>query len=274
MQISVSSWSFHRPLYDGSMRLWEIPAAVKALGFASVELQDMFLWPYGNRLLWRLRRLLNPANPAPSGRIYDSTLIRRIRAALHREQMTLTAWNCDPELGRPNYLPDVRAYIRLALETATSLEAPILRITMDHEATEQNTGPVIEILSSLVPYAERCGVRMAVENHGYTADADQIIEIIERVGSQWLRVCLDFGNFRPGCAEQDFERLAPFAIHAHAKSYEFTPEGDEVSISYLHRIRMLQSVGYDGVVAVEYEGPGDPAEGIRATRSLIERMWG
>lgn len=273
MQISVSSWSFHTPLYAGAMRLWEVPRAVRALGFAAVELQDMFLWPYGNRLLWSLRRLTAPANPAPAGRFYDAGLLRRVREALRQEQMTLSAWNCDPELGRPDYLPDVRAYIRAALRTAADLGAPVLRITMDHQAAGTNIRPIIDVLGSLLADAERAGVRMALENHGHTAEAGQILAIIQGVNSPWLGVCLDFGNFAPGCAEVDFERLAPHAIHVHAKSYAFDPAGEEVNISYRHRIEALHAAGYGGVIAIEYEGESDPAVGISATRTLLERHW-
>lgn len=273
MQIAVSSWSFHKPLYEGKLRLWEVPGEVRKLGFQCVELQDMFLWSYGNPALWRLRRMFGPASYAPAGRVYDSDLIKRIGSAVQNEGMRLTAWNCDPELGRSGYVDNVQAYIRQALSTASLLGAPILRITMDHAAAGTNIGPIVDTLSRLAIDAKLTGVRMALENHGHQADADQLLGILRGVESPWLGICLDFGNFQPERGEEDFERLAPYAIHAHAKSYDFDVSGEEVSIPYAHRIDVLKATGYDGIIAIEYEGSGDPAEGVNCTRRLIERYW-
>ena len=78
---------------------------------------------------------------------------------------------------------------------------------------------------------------------------------------------------REGQADEDFERLAPHAIHAHAKSYDFSADGEELRIPYAHRIGVLKAVRYDGVIAIEYEGDGDPAQGIMQTKRLIERYW-
>jgi sugar phosphate isomerase/epimerase len=136
-----------------------------------------------------------------------------------------------------------------------------------------NVAPIVDDLSVLVVDAERLGIRLALENHGRHADADQILGIIQGVDSPWLGVCLDFGNFQPGRAEEDSERLAPFAIHAHAKSYAFDFRGEETTISYAHHLRVLKALGYDGVIAIEYEGDGDPATGIQQTQALIERHW-
>lgn len=273
MQIAISSWSFHKPLYEGKLRLWEVPRAARALGFECVELQDMFLWPYGNPVLWKLRRMFGPASHSPEGRVYDSDLIKRIRTALTGEGMRLTAWNCDPELGRLGYVRDVQAYIRQALATASGLGAPILRITMDHAAAGTNIGPTVDTLSRLVIDAKLAGVRMALENHGHQSDADQLLGILRGVESPWLGVCLDFGNFQPGRGEEDFERLATHAIHVHAKSNDFDLSGEEVSIPYAHRIGVLKDTGYDGIIAIEYEGQGDPSEGVNMTRKLVDKYW-
>ena len=273
MQLAVSSWSFHKPLYEGTMRLWDVPGEARVLGFSQVELQDLFLWPYGNRLFRSFRRLVNPPSPTPPDRFYDPPLLRRVEEALRHYSMTLAAWDCDPELGEEALLPRARAYIRLALETARRMGAPILRITVDHQAAAENIGAVVESLGLLTVDAERVGVRMALENHGREAEAAQVLGIIQGVDSPWLGVCLDFGNFRPGYDEDDFELLAPYAIYAHAKSYTFDSEGEETTISYRHRLSVLKAARYEGVIAVEYEGDGDPAQGIRQTRHLIERYW-
>ncbi len=274
MELAVSSWAFHQSLYTGQMRLWDIPSAVRSLGFEQVELQDLFLWPYGNRVFWAIRRMTNPPSPTPPDRFYDPGLLRRVAESRYRADVIgLAAWDCDPELGRPAELYRAQAYIRLALQTARNLDANILRITVDQEPVGDEVQPVVEALTGLTADAGRLGVRMALENHGKAAQADQLIDIVEGVNSPNLGICLDFGNFAPGRADADFEQLAPYAIHVHAKSYSFDPNGEETTIPYAHRIEALKAAGYDGVISIEYEGDGDPVQGINQTRALIERYW-
>jgi L-ribulose-5-phosphate 3-epimerase len=274
MQLALSSWSFHTPLYGGEMRLWDVPGEARVLGFSQVELQDLFLWPYGSRLFRAIRRFTNPPSPAPDGRFYDPPLLRRVREALAHYGSTLAAWDADPDLGRPETRDRDREYVRLALRAARQLGAPLLRITIDHRAAGQHISDTIESLAVLAVDAEREGVRLALENHGREEmDAAQLLGFVQGVNSPWLGICLDFGNFRPGCGDDDFELLARRAIHAHAKSHAFDGNGEETTIPFRHRLGVLKSIGYEGVITVEYEGDGDAAEGIRRTRRLIERHW-
>jgi sugar phosphate isomerase/epimerase len=274
MQLALSSWSFHASLYAGEMRLWDVPGEARVLGFPQVELQDQFLWPYGNRLLNAVRRFTNPPSPAPEGRFYDPPLLRRVREALTHYGSTLAAWAADPDLGRPQTRDRDRAYVRLALRTARQLGAPLLRITIDHRAAGEHISATTDSLAVLAVDAEREGVRLALENHGRKEmNAAQLLGFVQGVNSPWLGICLDFGNFRPGTGDDDFEMLARHAIHAHAKSYDFDDDGEETTISFGHRLGVLKSIGYQGVISIEYEGDGDAAEGIRRTHRLIERHW-
>jgi sugar phosphate isomerase/epimerase len=274
MQLALSSWSFHTPLYAGEMRLWDVPGEARVLGFSQVELQDLFLWPYGSRLFMAVRRFTNPPSPAPKGRFYDPPLLRRVREALIHYDSTLSVWAADPNLGRPEMCDRDREYVRLALRTARQLGAPLLRITIDHRAAGQHISATIESLAVLAVDAEREGVQLALENHGKEEmDAAQLLGIVQGVNSPWLGICLDFGNFQPGCGEDDFELLARHAIHVHAKSTTFDNDGEETSIPFQHRLGVLKSIGYKGTITIEYEGDGDAGEGIRRTYRLIERHW-
>jgi sugar phosphate isomerase/epimerase len=274
MQLALSSWSFHTPLYAGEMRLWDVTGEARVLGFSQVELQDQFLWPYGNRLMQAVRRFTNPPSPAPEGRFYDPPLLGRVREALAHYGSTLAAWNADPDLGRPQTRDRDRAYVRLALKTARQLGAPLVRITIDHRAAGEHISDTTDSLAVLAVDAEREGVRLALENHGREEmDAAQLLGFVQGVNSPWLGICLDFGNFKPGYGDDDFEMLARHAIHAHAKSYAFDEDGEETTIPFGHRLGVLKSIGYQGVISIEYEGDGDAAEGIRRTHRLIERHW-
>ena len=239
----------------------------------AVELQDIFLWPYGNRYIREVLRYFSPPSPAPPDRSYDYGLLLRVRQAVRAGGVRVAAWDCDTNLADSATFSRDAAYLRLALRTGRQLGAPILRITVEHEQMGDAIGPVVDLLRQLLQDAEREGVRLALENHGRTTGPQPVIDIVAGCASPWLGVCLDFGNLRPESADRDFEALAPHAIFAHAKSYAFDGAGEETTIPYMHRIVALRAAGYDGVISVEYEGDGNAEDGIRHTRALIERCW-
>ncbi len=68
---------------------------------------------------------------------------------------------------------------------------------------------VISSFEQLVPYAEKKGVVMGLENHwGLGRTADGVLRVINAVNSPWLQATLDTGNFLENQYQQA-EQLAP-----------------------------------------------------------------
>jgi sugar phosphate isomerase/epimerase len=135
-------------------------------------------------------------------------------------------------------------------------------------------GRAVDALRAVLPAAMMGGIKLAIENHfGLSANTDALVEIVTALKSQHVGVCLDLGNFREGEVDRGLEMLAPHAIHVHAKSYSFDLDGEETKINYRTAFQTLRAAGYDGLVSIEFEGDGNPAEGIRKTRALIEKYW-
>jgi L-ribulose-5-phosphate 3-epimerase UlaE len=89
------------------------------------------------------------------------------------------------------------------LKLAETLGAPCLRVfggqVLEGHIETKTRERVIEALKRCVCLAENQGIVLALENHhGITARADDVIEILERVGSPWLRLNLDLGNYGGG----------------------------------------------------------------------------
>lgn len=267
MRLAVSSRSFEPLLDTGRLRLWDVPGEVRVLGLTRVELHDAYLQPLGLRMFGALRRFFSPPSPAPPDRAYDFKLLRRIEKSLEYYDMSLAAWGCDSELGDPALLARARAYIRLALDAARQLGAPVLRITLDDAALRGNVEPVIDTLGVLTVDAEVAGVRLAIENQRAAGSVERMLGIVQGVNSPWLGVCLNFENFDPRNPAELFERLAREAVHVHAVS-RGSGEPDGVVRAY---IGVLHTLRYDGVVSVEYLGDEDPASGVRRTIATLER---
>lgn len=78
------------------------------------------------------------------------------------------------------------------------------------------------------------------------------------------------------------DELVPYIKHVHGKIYEMTEEGREYSISFDKFTEYLDSVGYEGYIATEYEGnrfalAGEPIrdrENVEAHQKLLEECIG
>ncbi|MEM3041868.1 MAG: sugar phosphate isomerase/epimerase family protein [Nitrososphaerota archaeon] len=148
------------------------------------------------------------------------------------------------------------------LDIAHKLGSPCLRvfggnIPHGHSETEA-TEWVIDCLKRCVGYAEDKGIVLALENHGgVTSKAGNVVKIVKGVGSPWLGVNLDLGNYRESTYEQ-IAKTVPYAVHIHAK--RSVAGGGELDY---HRIReMLEAGGYNGFLSIEYEEDEDPKTGV------------
>lgn len=280
MKIAVSAWSFHAALYAGKLRQSDVPAEVAALGLQHVELLEMFLWRKPPGILQRaLRRVRGGAGTAPAAATadYSRETLNELRGARLRAGTQLVCWAIDTDLATADTATRRAqlAHIGRAIEVARFLGGPLLRITTGGQESDPDTiGRVVEALRAVLPAAIASGIKLAIENHfGLSADPSTLVEIIQAVHSPHVGACLDLGNFREGEAEQGIRALAPYAIHVHAKSYSFGADGEESKINYRAAMEALRAARYDGVLSIEFEGEGDPAQGIRKTRTLIDKYW-
>ncbi|KYH39852.1 MAG: hypothetical protein AYL33_007150, partial [Candidatus Bathyarchaeota archaeon B63] len=116
---------------------------------------------------------------------------------------------------------------------------------------------------------EEAGVVIAMENHGgITSEADDVIRIIEDVGSPWLRVNLDLGNYR-GQIYEEIEKTVPYAVHVHAK----VSVAREIKVDYQRVKRMLDHAGYNGFLSIEYEEKDDPKRGVPRFAKYLQEIF-
>lgn len=113
------------------------------------------------------------------------------------------------------------ANIARFLEIAAILGSPILRIVID---TKNHEPTMDEINSLLAPFADQfrnLNIKLAIENHDRLTCA-QFNEIIDRLGDDWVGICLDTVNSL-GAVEAPntvIPALAPRAINVHMKDFE------------------------------------------------------
>ena len=148
-----------------------------------------------------------------------------------------------------------------------------------------------ESLGQLAAYGAKEGIHILIENHGlHTSDARFMAGIINEVAHPYLGTLPDFGNWclttewgstQDGSCTDIYDPAAglatflPYARGVSAKSYNFNDEGFDTVINYPLLLSLVKASGYTGHIGIEYEGLKLPEpEGIRATKKLIEKVWG
>lgn len=133
---------------------------------------------------------------------------------------------------------------------------------------------VIESIQKCLPLAEKRGVVLALENHwGLTSTPEGVNRIVESVGSEWLGVTMDCGNF----PEEPYAKLAQIAPHAvliHAKTYFGGGEWYSLEVDYARVAEIMHGAGFTGYISLEYEGREDPISAVPKSIRLIREGLG
>ncbi len=145
-------------------------------------------------------------------------------------------------------------------------------------------------LGQLASYGAKENIHVLIENHGlHTSDADFIVDLIKEVNHSHLGTLPDFGNWcletqwgstQNNSCSQVYDRykgvsaFLPYAKGVSAKSYQFNEAGEETIIDFERLLKVIKTSDFDGHVGIEFEGETIPeADGIRATKALLEKVW-
>lgn len=139
------------------------------------------------------------------------------------------------------------------LKIAQILGSPILRVVIDSKGHEPD---LPEICDQLKPFAgkfKEANIKLAIENHDRLTCA-QFNEIIDRVGADWVGICLDTVNSLGAIEAPNtvIPALAPRAINVHMKDFEivrtngqmgFTVRGTALGQGRLNVAEVISAVG-------------------------------
>lgn len=263
MKLGLSAWSVCSRLFSKAMTLTGFLDFAKSLDVDGVELLDCF---------WE-----DAAHPA------------RIKPELAARDLPVSAY----AIGN-DFLVDDAEYpaqlesVRKGIDIAVMLETPLLRVFSGNlrEGITFAAGKnrIVAAFRELAPYAESCGITMVLENHGMVAGrSDQVLQILNEVGSPSLMANTDTGNFLLCCEDpreavrviggqvgyvhfKDFKKSTPPGRYSamDGTPYIGTPLGaGEVPLAAI--TLDLADRGYAGWLSIEYEGDGVPEADISAS---------
>lgn len=282
--LAVSSWSWHDDYYAGSWSLLQQPAATAAAGLDAIECNDFMLPP---PRLSRIRRPLLSLLPGAPPELwrYSRTTVRQLKDRASESGTRVLGWTINSDFAVPDrYWPAQQIYLRLGLMAARALEVPLLRVNLggSPETPAEHDGLIVRRLAAFVAQSQRQapGVSITVENHwGVSTDIDRHLRIVDAVAEQLeppLRAhfgcCFDPGNMPEGEERQRWWReLATRANHYHLKTTTFDEAGDNGALPHAELFELLQEVGYEGAVTIEFAGDGRAQEGIERSVRLFQK---
>jgi len=150
----------------------------------------------------------------------------------------------------------------------------------DDDNTLQRT---IDRLKRTLASADRLELNLLIwPSPGLTTSPDRITEIIKKVGGFRVGTLPDF---QVAAATKDpiafMRRLTPYAGVVIASAGHPTPKGSKKAkaepppeYDLATMVKAVQSVGYEGTLAVDYRGDGDVKLGIEQTRDALEAILG
>jgi sugar phosphate isomerase/epimerase len=259
MRIAISTWSCRSLFRDGRLTPADFPAFVRdRFGVDAAEYNDFFF----------------PTRPVPE---LD---LEAVRQAGDAAGVAAVAWSVggsfidhNPARRRENL-----ALAKVQIRCAAHLGAGFCRIDLGRFEDESRYATdgvqrCIEAYRELIPLAAEKRVRLCIENHGgLSGNPDHVRRIREAVGPEHVGYMLDLGNFTP---DQDryglIEQMAPACFVLHAKTHNFTADGEERDIDYARCFGILKDAGFDGICTVEFEGDGEQVDGTKKTVELIRR---
>jgi len=117
--------------------------------------------------------------------------------------------------------------------------------------------------------AEKYGVLLALENHwGLTREPEGVLRIVDAIGSPWLSVLMDTGNFLEAPYGK-LKKMADRASYVHAKTYYGGGEWYTLDLDYVKVAEILRAADYKGYVSLEFEGKEDPEIAVPKSVAML-----
>src|SRR6185369_2686202 len=150
---------------------------------------------------------------------------------------------------------------------AAKLGAPVIRVFSGLKVPEGHTFESVlpwmtADFKECAEWGRQHGVILGLQNHNdFLKTADQTIQLVKAVNSEWFGVILDIGSLRSADPYEEIEKLVPYAVSWQLKELVGI-EGKEVPTDLRKVKAAIDKVGYRGFLPIETLGAGDPREKV------------
>jgi len=249
LKLSCNPYSFNQPLRHGGMSLEEVIDFCAGLGFDAVDPTGYYF----------------PGYPSPPALEFINRIKRR--AFLQGLEISGTGIRNDFTQADEKLR---QADLDLAHQwcgVAAQLGAPLLRVFSGKGVPEERnrletTEWVVSALKKCCEFGQGEGILIALQNHAdFIQTSDQLLEVVERVDSEWFGVHLDIGSFSSADPYAEISRCAPFAVTWQIKE-NVRPNGREEKTDLKRLWEIVRKARYRGYLPLETLGEGDPRQKV------------
>jgi sugar phosphate isomerase/epimerase len=247
IRYSVNAYSFNTMLRNGQMTFSDMMDFAAGIGLDAVDLTGYYFANY-------------PEVPS------DAELFQLKRKAL-KLGLDISWTGIRNDFATPD--TDARKadllLIRNWLTASSKLGAPIMRIfagTNKHESFSREAVKewMVEEFKICAKYGAETGVLPALQHHNdFLFTSDEVIEILNRVDSDWLGLILDVGSLRRHDPYSEISKLLPYADYIFIKEFVYI-NGQATPIDMNRMAAVLHASDYSGYVSFESLSDGDPKE--------------
>ena len=270
MEISLAGWSLNKRFRrsENPLSLLEFPRiASSEFGIHAIELNSPFFI------------YTDPSDPAGSGIQERYLTDLRRRADDHGVRILSVAIDGHGDLAalreadRKRAVDNHKKWVDVCLALGGNAFRANSGGDLEGEEVDGQVQQCIESFGELSDFAKQADIRVMMENHGgISASPDNMVRVMETIGSEHCRVLADFLNWPPEDDPlENLEKIAPFAWAIHAKFLSFNPDGESRDIDCEAAMQILDNAGYANPYGIEYEGESDDHDGILKSRDLIEK---
>lgn len=156
---------------------------------------------------------------------------------------------------------------------------------------------IVDACQQIADYASQYGITTSLENHGFYVQAsDRVQSVINHVDRPNFKTTLDIGNFM--CADEESvaatKKNIPFASVVHFKDFYYRPASENPGEGFMQTIagnhirgailgngdinmkdvvKTVKDSGFDGYLAVEFEGAEECKRASRIGMENLRRLW-
>jgi L-ribulose-5-phosphate 3-epimerase len=256
--LACETYSFRELINSGKLDLVGVPQFYKEQGIKGISYNDMFFKKLDDAYLDQIVAAVKKAGRVVTCYVIEGNLAGS-DSAKRQQQIEMD---------------------KQKLRAAHRLGAPLVRINVGATGRQENADDtigverVVEAFKELLPLARELNIKISIENHGgVSKTADNIVKIIKATDSRWVGALVDFGNFPADVRYEEIAKVAPYAFTTHVKINEFDDRGEAKSYDFPRVLEIFKKIKYKGPISIEYEGSGDPIEGVQKSRALILKYW-
>jgi sugar phosphate isomerase/epimerase len=263
-RISISTWSLHNYFQATREKDFALPGNMLAL----LDFPEMIADRY---------KVHNLEFCAPHFASTERAYLQELKSRLARAHSRVVNMPVDiEELWTGGGLSDSEKEVREAavngaktwIDVAAAVGSKSVRCDPG-KMNPDDLSPTIESYKRLAAYGRPKGVQMIIENHGGVGSEhpEELVRLFKQAGTDVVGALPDFGNFPDEATrETGLAVLFPYAhVVCHAKGLDFDSAGNETKFDFPKCIEISKKAGFKGVYSIEYEGPGDPYEGVQKT---------